>query len=142
VRVRLAAVRMLYRALRWATVTDADPFADVKAAKDPTTPWDKRSPYAPADVERLINTAGPRDRVLVLLCGHAGLRVSEAVALRWEDIDLGNRVLLVRHGKGGKQRTANMSERLRVALDALGPGEGRVLPWSGRARACAPSAGV
>ena len=136
VRVRLAAVRMLYQALRWANVTDADPFADVKAAKDPTAPWDKRSPYAPADVERLLATAGPRDRVLVLLCGHAGLRVSEAVALRWTDIDLPNRVLRVRHGKGGKQRTANLSERLRAALDALGPADGRVLAWSDvRARA-------
>jgi site-specific recombinase XerD len=28
VRVRLAAVRMLYRALRWAGATEADPFAD------------------------------------------------------------------------------------------------------------------
>ncbi len=136
VRVRLAAVRMLYRALRWAGVTDVDPFADVKVAKDLTAPWDKRSPYAPAAVERLIHTAGPRDRVLVLLCGHAGLRVSEAVALQWADVDLPNRVVRVRHGKGGKQRTANMSERLRAALEALGPGDGRVLAWSDvRARA-------
>jgi integrase/recombinase XerC len=32
--------------------------------------------------------------------------------------------------------TANLSERLRAALEALGPAEGRVLPWSDvRARA-------
>jgi integrase/recombinase XerC len=44
VRVRLAALRMLYRALRWAGVTEADPFADVMVAKDHTAPWDKQCP--------------------------------------------------------------------------------------------------
>ncbi len=57
VRVRLAAVRMLYRALRWAGATEADPFADAKVAKDPTAPWDKRSPYTHADVEQLLQPA-------------------------------------------------------------------------------------
>ena len=136
VRVRLAAVRMLYRALRWAGATETDPFADVKVAKDPTAPWDKRSPYTHADVEQLLQPAGPRDRALILLCAHAGLRVSEAIALTWDDVDLSQRVLMVRKGKGGKQRSVNLSARLIAALRALEPSDGRILPWSDvRARA-------
>jgi site-specific recombinase XerD len=102
VRVRLAAMRMLYRALRWAGASEADPFADVQAAKDHTAAWDKRSPHLHADVERLISAAGLKDRVLVFLCAHGVLRVSEAIALSWADIDLHRRGLIVKQGKGGK----------------------------------------
>ncbi|MDQ4078075.1 MAG: tyrosine-type recombinase/integrase [Chloroflexota bacterium] len=136
VRVRLAALRMLYRALRWAGASEADPFADVHPARDATAPWDKRSPYLHADVERLLNTADPKDRVLILLCAHGGLRVSEAIALTWADIDLHRHMLIVKQGKGGKQRPVVLSERLRSALEAVGPAEGRLLRWSDvRARA-------
>lgn len=136
VRVRLAAARMLYRALRWAGATESDPFADVQAAKDPTAAWDKRSPYGHDEVEALIHQAEPRDRVLVLLCAHGGLRVSEALAVTWPDIDLVGRALVVRKGKGGKQRRVTISDRLRQALDAIKQTDGRVLQWSDvRARA-------
>jgi integrase/recombinase XerC len=46
VRVRLAAAKLLYRALRWAGATDAAPFSDAKPARDKTAPWDKRQPYS------------------------------------------------------------------------------------------------
>ncbi len=45
VKVRLAAARALYAALRWAGATEADPLRDVRGAKDPVAPWEKRQPY-------------------------------------------------------------------------------------------------
>lgn len=36
---------------------------------------------------------------------YAGLRRSEAVALKWADIDFEAGLLTVRHGKGNKERT-------------------------------------
>jgi integrase len=147
VKVRLAAARMLYRALRWAGATEADPFADAKPAKDVTAAWDKRSPYQHADVERLLTFAGPRDQALILLCAHGGLRVSEAIALRWEDVDIDERSILVRNGKGGKQRRVVMSARLTAALTRLEQNAERILPWSdvrtrARLRAVCKRAGV
>lgn len=81
VRVHLAAARALFRALRWAGVTEADPFADSKPAKDKVAPWDKRSPYSEDEVAALLAHASLRDRVLILLCAHGGLRISEALGI-------------------------------------------------------------
>jgi integrase/recombinase XerC len=73
--------------------------------------------------------SGPRDLALVTVMAYAGLRVSEACALRWGDINPsfpedaslahGYGTLLVRQGKGGKQRLLPVHARVRRALDAL-----------------------
>ena len=116
VQLKLAAARALYAALRWAGATDAAPFAGVRAAPEKTAPWDRRKPYPPADVERLLAVATGEDRALVLLGAHAGLRVSEALALRRADARLADGELDVRDGKGGKARTVPVSESLASAL--------------------------
>jgi integrase len=147
VRVRLASARMLYKALRWAGATEADPFRDAKVAKDKTAPWDKRSPYSHEEVVALLMLAKAKDRVLVLLGAHGGLRVEEIVALCWEDVDLNARVLTVREGKGGKSRRVNLSASLLEALVILGPSAGRMLAFTttrarARLKALAERAGV
>lgn len=45
-----------------------------------------------------------RNAALIALLALTGLRRSEAAVLRWSDIDLENRVVSVRHGKGDKAR--------------------------------------
>jgi integrase len=129
-RVRLAAARVLYRALRWAGATTADPFADAHAAPERTAPWDKRQPYPPEHLAQLLAVAVPLDRVIVLLGSHAGLRAAELSALTWSDIDLQQQRLLVRQGKGGKQRLVPISRSLTAALQQLPSGEGRVVALS------------
>lgn len=69
--------------------------------------------YTEAEVARIIKS-GPdnslgrsvavRDKVLLLLLLDAGLRRSELIALRVRDVDLAERVVIVRHGKGDKLR--------------------------------------
>jgi len=148
IQVRLAAARALYAALRWAGATEADPFRDARPAKDQVPAWEKRGPYSPDELRALLDaldatatTAGPAaramahyDRVLVLLGAHAGLRASEMMALRWHDIDLGRRRLVVMAGKGGKRRAVVISSSLAAAIDAI-PAEQRgeyVLPYRTR----------
>jgi integrase len=126
VRVHLAAVRALFRALRWAGATVLDPFSDVRPTKDKTAAWDKRQPYTDDEVQALIRMAAPRDRALILLCAHGGLRIEEALKLEWSDVDLPGAVLTVRHGKGGKQRRVTLTPSLVAALKAL-PQEGLVI---------------
>jgi len=48
---------------------------------------------------------GERNRALLRLMLDTGLRLSEATALRWRDIDLTTGKLMVRQGKGAKDRT-------------------------------------
>ncbi|HRJ59041.1 MAG TPA: tyrosine-type recombinase/integrase [Anaerolineales bacterium] len=72
-----------------------------------------------------------RDASLVLFLLHTGLRLSEAVALQMEDIQLSERKgsVLVRNGKGSRQRQVPLNAEARKALSAwfaVRPGNGFV----------------
>lgn len=114
---RLAAARGFYAALRWARASLEDPFRDIHTPRDPVPPWEKRRPYDAEEIAALLQEANdPCDRVLVLLGAHGGLRASECVGLRWSEVSLVRRDLLVRQGKGGTVRTVVMSSSLKQAL--------------------------
>lgn len=59
---------------------------------------------------------GVRNYTITALLWSTGLRVSELCALDWRDIDLDERALLVRQGKGGKQRQVFFNEHVRDDL--------------------------
>ncbi len=53
---------------------------------------------------------GERNRILLRVFLNAGLRLAEAVRLRWRDLDLNSGKLVVREGKGAKDQTLWVSE--------------------------------
>lgn len=55
---------------------------------------------------------GQRNYTMLKLMLDTGLRLSEAVNLRWKDIDLMTGKLMVREGKGAKDRTLWINENL------------------------------
>ena len=65
-----------------------------------------------------------RNRALFELIYSAGLRVSEAVSLNWESIDLEAQTLRV-HGKGGKWRKVPFGPPVKQALDSISQGSQR-----------------
>jgi integrase/recombinase XerC len=121
VNLRLAAARTFAQAIMWAGLLSGDPFARV-AVSDPTPATEKRHPYTAADLGALLEAANPRERALVLLGADAGLRVAEAAALTWADVDQAACSLVVRSGKGGKRRTVALTERACEALRAIREG--------------------
>jgi site-specific recombinase XerD len=62
-------------------------------------------------------TTGRRAAALLMLGWSTGLRVSEALALRLEDIDYDRRLVQVLNGKGGKRRTVPIGDDALVVLD-------------------------
>jgi len=70
-----------------------------------------------AEIERLLNIDSIRDRALLEILYSCGLRISEALALCWPDVDMIARTVHVRHGKGDKARMVPMGE---VAAEKLG----------------------
>lgn len=125
VAVRLAAARALYAALRWSGATSKHPFEGVAGARDPTPAWQKRQAYSEDELERLLSVADPRERVIILLGAHAGLRAGEMVGIEPVHVDLANRRLFIKRGKGGKSASVPISKRLLEALGGYHPTHGK-----------------
>ena len=112
-----AGVRALYRALNWAAATEAQPFTDVYVPSDPTPGIVKNPPYL-TEVDLVLPHCDAPLAALLFLCAHAGLRVSEALAVKQSDVQ---GKLLTVYGKGGKMRRVPLGARTRQALQTLIP---------------------
>lgn len=88
------------------------------------------------EVRKLLEAATSlRDKLLLGLMYAAGLRVSEVVRLQWQDLDFQRNTMLVRQGKGHKDRVVMLPESFKPVLskfsdlnanrDYLFPSEGR-----------------
>ncbi len=74
-------------------------------------------PLAPIEAEQILGAiVAPRDRVILMAAYGAGLRISEACALRAEDIDSQRKVIHVVDGKGAKERYTVLPDRLLLLL--------------------------
>jgi integrase/recombinase XerD len=119
----VSAVQFLYR------ITLEMPWE----AKDfPRSRLEEKLPVvlAPEEVQHFFDhVAGVKYRAVLLTCYGAGLRISEAVAVKLSDIDNKRMLLRVEHGKGGKDRYAMLSpcllEVLRAYFRILRPAK----PW-------------
>ncbi len=62
----------------------------------------------------LMVTKKPHHKVALLIAYYSGLRISEILSLQPEDIDLKERRIFVRQGKGGRDRPVNCPKRFRA----------------------------
>ncbi len=70
------------------------------------------------DAPKPVNRAGIRDRAMLHLCYAAGLRVSELVGIRLDDLTLQPQASILVHGKGRKERCLPLWKQTTVALRA------------------------
>ncbi len=66
----------------------------------------------------LQNTKNKKHKLLIEILYGSGLRVSEAVNLRKNDLNLNEKINIIRGGKGKKDRRIILSEKLRKRLSA------------------------
>jgi integrase/recombinase XerD len=133
---RLSAVRGFFRHLEAEGAIARSPAAELRGGKRPRRlprPWTRD------DVGRLLDAPfvgdrGARDRAMIETMYGAGLRVSELVKLRLEQVNLVGGYLIA-FGKGRKERAVPLGQRAREAIAAYleGP-RGRLLrerqsPW-------------
>ena len=62
--------------------------------------------------QEILERSGVRDYAIVTILAYAGLRISECLALRVEDISLPAREIKVRHGKGDKMRVVYFGDKV------------------------------
>ncbi|HEY2166251.1 MAG TPA: site-specific tyrosine recombinase XerD [Jatrophihabitantaceae bacterium] len=117
----VVAVRGLHRfALRDGLV----PVDVAREVRPPAPPRRLPKAIGVSDVERLLDAAGApgtalavRDRALLEVLYGTGARISEAVGLAVDDLDLDDRSVLL-SGKGGKQRRVPLGSYAARAVDA------------------------
>lgn len=100
--------------------------ADLKPLKPRRQSEPHRTCLKPTDVPRLFDAILTRPHsiadniafaAIVACMVYAGLRVSEVMNLRAQDVDMTARVLTIRHGKGGKDRRVGISQSLMTYLE-------------------------
>ena len=116
---RLFAIKAFFR---WRE-TMAGAASPARALRSPRTQRRLPAILSEDDVRRLLEAdaeepspAALRDRAILETLYSSGLRVSELVGLNWRDIDDDVGMVLVRSGKGNKDRMVPIGE---PALDAL-----------------------
>ncbi len=62
---------------------------------------------------------GVRNYALLRLMIYTGLRRAEVVAMRWDDIDFEEQLVIVRHGKGDKERIAAIADMTDETIGSL-----------------------
>jgi site-specific recombinase XerD len=108
----VCALRFLYK----VTLGRPDVVHAIPYGKRPKT---LPSVLSPEEVVQLIAAAQPgRRRVMVQTAYACGLRINELLHLQVADIDSARMVVVVRHGKGRKDRLVPMSLRLLEELRA------------------------
>ncbi len=98
VRLALAPVRALFATAVEEGVLRFNPTVGVRVAKPATLEEDDRPEKALADAQLadLLAAVPEAHRPFVTFVAQSGMRISEAVAIRWSDLDLGKRKVSVR----------------------------------------------
>jgi integron integrase len=68
------------------------------------------------EVRQILSLMGGVTGLLARLVYGTGLRLREALSLRVKDLDFDRRIVIVREGKGGKDRVVMLPDGVRVAL--------------------------
>ena len=72
------------------------------------------------EIEKMISATKNINHRLIIQAGYsAGLRISEIINLKWQDIDFDRNIIHVKRAKGKKDRIVMLSKRLKEGLTNL-----------------------
>lgn len=119
--VHVAALRAWSQWLTEQGYLEEDPAERLKSVG--RVERDAPDPLSNNTVNALLRAArrgrhGKRDHAILQMLLQTGMRLGECQALRWGDIDLGERkgMVFIRAGKGNKARTIPLNKSVRTAL--------------------------
>ena len=118
---RLLAVKGLFKWLARQHHLATNPAAEVELPRLPKrlprTVLTAREAELVLEVPDLAHPLGVRDRAILELLYSTGIRRAECAGLQLTDIDLARLVVLIREGKGGRDRFVPLGERAALWLD-------------------------
>ena len=71
---------------------------------------------SPAEVEKVLDNLAGTEHLMASLLYGSGLRLTECISLRVKDLDFDRRLIMVRKGKGDKDRITMLPRSLVPAL--------------------------
>lgn len=99
---RTLALRSFYRVCVAEKLRRGNPAKEIKVARPKHEP---KQPFTDDELRALIRAAdNPRDRALLLILIGGGVRRAELLGMKRSDIDWERGCILIRHGKGDRQR--------------------------------------
>jgi len=112
------ALRTFFNWLEREGLVHENPFAHLKP---PKTEKKVITALTPEEIARLFQCClktpmETRNKAIVSVLLDTGLRVSELASLAVEDVDMNTGSIVVRHGKGGKQRIVHIGSKAQKAL--------------------------
>jgi site-specific recombinase XerD len=127
-KTRMMAVRHFSRWLAAEGEIPADPFKDLRPPKvdqavipvlsdDELVALFKACQPPAQERTGLQSLRHRRDEAILRLMAETGMRASECLNLDVADVDLADRAVVIRRGKGGKGRTVRMGTRTASAID-------------------------
>jgi integrase len=132
----LAVLKAMFNRMReWGKYEGPNPVAGIDFLKEP---WTRLRYLEPEEESALLAATGEPLRSVILVGIHAGLRIkAEAMALRWQDIDLKRGFLTVQaaYANSGICRSDPLNSVLREALANLkktATGENVIMARSGK----------
>ena len=115
------SINLVLSALKfyYLEILDIHIFAKIKSQKIP-----KRIPevLSVEEVHKLLNAAeNPKHALFIKVLYDTGMRVSEAVSLKADDIDFSSGLARVKGGKGNKERIIKIDQNLLAEIKKLNP---------------------
>ena len=109
---KLASIRVYFKFLKDSGQIQTNPADNIQ---EPQREKKTRSYLRPEEYARILSVSAasgePRDYAILQLLLQTGLRVSELVNLETGDMDFGGKALIVRGGKGNKDRTVPLETK-------------------------------
>jgi integrase len=99
---------------------------DWRQIERPSQPKGRVRWIAPAEADQLIRACSPHLRPLVIFLFYTGARVSEAIYLEWQQVDLARRQVQFLAAKNGEPRGVPLHPRVIQALERLSHRDGAV----------------
>jgi len=107
--------RLFYRMMEWG-LAESNPVKGVKFLKEPPG----RIAFLSIEEEkRLIDACPDNLKPIVIVALDTGMRKSEILNLKWQDIDFNREVIIVRNSKNGESREIPMTNRVKELLTGL-----------------------
>lgn len=97
--------RMFNLAIRWE-MADRNPVKGVNFFKEPKKSFNF---WTVEDIEKFLNAATERMKRLVLVGVNTGMRISELLNLKWENVDFEHGYLTIEESKTGEYRKVKMN---------------------------------